>query len=151
MKYIQILFAGLSCSTLPSCHRIPSDDREAATICAQEFTDHFYNYEFDEAYECCTPESRQWLMWHASQLNEEDLAVLNAHPERATTDIMQVEQSDKTPDSMLIATCRINHVWLADSLERPPYFCKQVHCTLALVKREGEWLVKMEGPLRNEK
>lgn len=151
MKYIQILFAGLLCNTLPSCHRIPSDDREAATICAQDFTDHFYNYEFDEAYECCTSESRQWLMWHASQLTEEDLTVLNAHPERATTDIMQVELSGQTPDSILIATCRINHVWLADSLERPPHYCEQIGCTLTMVKREGEWLVKMEGPLRSER
>ncbi|MCM1107743.1 MAG: hypothetical protein NC388_01675 [Clostridium sp.] len=132
---------------LSSCQN-SSDEMETITRQAERFVNHYYNYEFNQALDCCTPDSHPWIAFYASQLTDEDIHTLNEHPERAEVEVLQAQLES---DTTATAQCVVYHVWLADRLEQPPYWADRIRCKVNLVKRLQQWMIRMEGPLQNEK
>ena len=124
-----------------------SEEEERAAAQAKKFAENYFNLHFEEAYETCTPDSRKWIAFRASNITERDLeAVRNATEEAYVSSV----SCELTSDSTTLARCTVHEALTADSLEqREGRILEKAEYTIPLVKQGRRWRVRMEGPLRN--
>ena len=109
---------------------------------AEGFADKYFNYDLAGAAGLCTPESGKWIAFAASNVTQEDVDMLNAREESAECSAETVEL---TGDSTATAECRVENFLRPDTLGRPAEMTGEAVYAISLVKRNGRWLVKMEG------
>ncbi len=138
-----------ACLLVTACTQAPTDDDTLALAAAHDFSTHYFNLRFDEAYAQCTPESRPWLLLRASTLTEQDLNMRNL---AATDTHVEVRKADERPanDSCAWVWCTAHNVLVADSLGRPARMYPKATYRLPLRKRNGTWRVHLTAPLRAE-
>ena len=118
MKKLLIIAMTLS---LAACDIIQRDSDKATDVAVQ-WGEAFFNCDYHAAEALCTPDSRRWLQFAASNTTQHDLDLLKQHA-------AEVEATDYFP----VASDTLRVV------------------ELAVVKRNGQWLVRMEGLPRSEK
>ena len=134
MKKFQILLLTLS---LTACNMIENDDQ--ATAVAVEWGEAFFNCDYHAAEALCTPESRRWLQFAASNTTQQDLDLLKKHA-------AEVEATDFFPEAN--DTLRVVELVVRNSVkptvagEEPSQIDKALFHT-TVVKRNGNWLVRM--------
>ncbi len=121
---------------------------EQAKLTAEGFSAAFFNMDFDRAASFCAPESYPWIRFKASNITEKDLEVYNREQRLAESELDDLTFRN---DSTAVAVCNLSHVLLTDSLERQATMAQEMTFRIPLVKRDGKWLVKMEGPLQSVK
>ena len=143
MKKFQILLLALS---LTACNMIQNDDEQATAI-AVEWGEAFYNCDYHAAEALCTPESRRWLQFAASNATQQDLDLLKQHTAK-------VEATDFFPEAN--DTLRVVELVVRNSVkptvagEEPSQIDKALFQT-TVVKRNGSWQVRMAGLPQSEK
>ena len=131
---------------LAACDMIQNDDNEA-TSTAVQWGEAFFNCDYHAAEALCTPESRRWLQFAASNTTQQDLDLLKQHA-------AQVEATDFFPEAN--DTLRVVELVVCNSVkptvagEEPSQIDKAVFHT-TVVKRNGSWLVRMAGLPQSEK
>lgn len=140
---ILTLVLGALLPTFISCET--EEEKQAAEV-ACLFATHLYNLEFDEAYALCTPTSRRWIEFYASNLTDADLQILQS----SETSALASEISCHTVnDSTATAVLRIEHALFTDSLEqKEARISDECELSLSLVKRNDAWLVKLDKALQ---
>lgn len=121
---------------------------EQAKLTAEGFSAAFFNMDFDRAASFCAPESYPWIRFKASNITEKDLEVYNREQRLAESELDDLTFRN---DSTAVAVCNMSHVLLTDSLERQATMAQEMTFRIPLIKRDGKWLVKMEGPLQSVK
>ena len=130
-------------AALTACRHAPEDkERAAVAEAAEGFADKYFNYDLAGAAGLCTPESGKWIAFAASNVTQEDVDMLNAREESAECSAETVEL---TGDSTATAECRVENFLRPDTLGRPAEMTGEAVYAISLVKRNGRWLVKMEG------
>ncbi len=130
-------------AALTACRHAPEDKERAAVAEAVEgFADKYFNYDLAGAAGLCTPESGKWIAFAASNVTQEDVDMLNAREEAA---VCSAETVELTGDSTATAECRVENFLRPDTLGRPAEMTGKAVYEICLVKRNGRWLVKMEG------
>ena len=131
---------------LAACDMIQNDDNEA-TSTAVQWGEAFFNCDYHAAEALCTPESRRWLQFAASNTTQQDLDLLKHHA-------AQVEATDFFPEAN--DTLRVVELVVCNSVkptvagEEPSQIDKAVFHT-TVVKRNGSWLVRMASLPQSEK
>ena len=131
---------------LAACDMIQNDDNEA-TSTAVQWGEAFFNCDYHAAEALCTPESRRWLQFAASNTTQRDLDLLKQHA-------AQVEATDFFPEAN--DTLRVVELVVCNSVkptvagEEPSQIDKAVFHT-TVVKRNGSWLVRMASLPQSEK
>lgn len=131
---------------LAACDMMQNDDNEA-TSTAVQWGEAFFNCDYHAAEALCTPESRRWLQFAASNTTQQDLDLLKQH---AT----QVEATDFFPEAN--DTLRVVELVVRNSVkptvagEEPSQTDKALFHT-TVVKRNGSWLVRMASLPQSEK
>ena len=131
---------------LAACDMIQNDDNEA-TSTAIQWGEAFFNCDYHAAEALCTPESRRWLQFAASNTTQQDLDLLKQHA-------AQVEATDFFPEAN--DTLRVVELVVCNSVkptvagEEPSQIDKAVFHT-TVVKRNGSWLVRMASLPQSEK
>ena len=131
---------------LAACDMIQNDDNEA-TSTAVQWGEAFFNCDYHAAEALCTPESRRWLQFAASNTTQQDLDLLKQHA-------AQVEATDFFPEAN--DTLRVVELVVRNSVkptvagEEPSQTDKAVFHT-TVVKRNGSWLVRMASLPQSEK
>ena len=131
---------------LAACDMIQNDDNEA-TSTAVQWGEAFFNCDYHAAEALCTPESRRWLQFAASNTTQQDLDLLKQHA-------AQVEATDFFPEAN--DTLRVVELVVCNSVkptvagEEPSQIDKAVFHT-TVVKRNGSWLVRMASLPQSEK
>lgn len=153
MAYIRnaiIMFTVSAClSATCSCsHDAMSADMNEAINVADNFAGRYFNYELEASRNYCTPESVVWLSFLASNINQEDIDILNAQDRPATVETDDVEM---TSDTTAVAICEVSNFLRLDTLGRPGEITPKAIYAIHLVKRNGRWLVRMEGLPQSEK
>lgn len=118
----------------------------AATV--DEFATHYFNFDFNNTLNACTPESRKWLSFISSNVLQEDIDILKAQKEGAWH---ETEDINLTSDTTATAVCKVFNFLKIDTLGRAGRMTEQATYKIPMVKRNGKWLVKMEGLPQNEK
>ena len=129
---------------LTACSIIEKDDNQATTV-AEEWAEAYFNCDFHGAEALSTPESRRWLQFAASNTTQQDLDLLKQHA-------AEVEATDYFPDAndtLRVVELQVSH-YLSPTLQEAKQEEEGLfHITV--VKRKGEWKVRMEGLPRSEK
>jgi hypothetical protein len=143
MKKLLIFALTLS---LTACNMIQRDDDQATAV-AVEWGEAFFNCNYHAAEALCTPESRRWLQFAASNTTQHDLDLLKQHA-------ADVEATDFFPDAN--DTLRVVELVVRNSITPSTNAEKSSQKEKALfhvtvVKRNGNWLVRMADLPRSEK
>ena len=131
---------------LAACDMMQNDNNEA-TSTAVQWGEAFFNCDYHAAEALCTPESRRWLQFAASNTTQQDLDLLKHHA-------AQVEATDFFPEAN--DTLRVVELVVCNSVkptvagEEPSQIDKAVFHT-TVVKRNGSWLVRMASLPQSEK
>ena len=131
---------------LTACDMIQNDDDEA-TSTAIQWGEAFFNCDYHAAEALCTPESRRWLQFAASNTTQQDLDLLKQHA-------AQIETTDFFPEAN--DTLRVVELVVHNSVkptvagEEPSQVDEALFHT-TVVKRNGYWLVRMASLPQNEK
>jgi hypothetical protein len=143
MKKLLIFALMLS---LTACNMIQRDSNKATDVAVQ-WGEAFFNCDYHAAETLCTPESRRWLQFAASNTTQHDLDLLKQHA-------AEVESTDYFPeanDTLRIVELVV-HNSIIPSIEAEKSSQEgQALFHVTVVKRNGSWLVRMAGLPRSEK
>ena len=142
MKKLLIWALALS---LTACSMLRDGDQ--ATAVAVEWGEAFFNCDYHAAEALCTPESRRWLQFAASNTTQHDLDMLRQQT-------AQVEATDFFPEAS--DTLRVVELVVRNSLSPTIHGGESAQVEEALfhvtvVKRNGSWKVRMASLPRSEK
>jgi hypothetical protein len=143
MKKLLIFALMLS---LTACNMIQRDSNKATDVAVQ-WGEAFFNCDYHAAETLCTPESRRWLQFAASNTTQHDLDLLKQHA-------AEVESTDYFPeanDTLRIVELVV-HNSIVPSIDAEKSSQEgQALFHVTVVKRNGSWLVRMAGLPRSEK
>ena len=129
---------------LCGCQR---EEEEKAVRQATEFAEDYFNLRFDEAFKSCTPDSRKWIAFRASNITEKDLEAVRAAEEEAYVASARCTRMDDSTALVRLVVCE---ALAPDSLEQPEGRIARETAVFIPLKKEGrKWRVRMEGPLQN--
>ena len=130
-------------SALAACQGGGRQDGEAqAADVARQFAEAYVQLDLHRASSLCTPESRWWMSFLASNLTQADLDVYNAQPQAATA---QAEGLTMLSDTTARASLSVSGCLLLDSLGHSARVAEEARLTLTLVRRDARWLVSLQG------
>ena len=135
-----LLFLATGCG----CGNADRDDAEATALA---FANTYFNYNFDEAAKFCTQDSRRWLSFAASNVYGADLEVLRNMDAGATVDVADMDFPDG--DSTAVVTVEVSGFMQRDTIGKAGRVVEEGVFTLSLVRRDGQWKVRMAGLPRN--
>jgi hypothetical protein len=143
MKKLLIFALMLS---LTACNMIQRDSNKATDVAVQ-WGEAFFNCDYHAAETLCTPESRRWLQFAASNTTQHDLDLLKQHA-------AEVEATDYFPEAndTLRTVELVVHNSIVPSIDAEKSSQEgQALFHVTVVKRNGSWLVRMAGLPRSEK
>ena len=143
MKKLLIFTLMLS---LTACNMIQRDSNKATDVAVQ-WGEAFFNCDYHAAETLCTPESRRWLQFAASNTTQHDLDLLKQHA-------AEVESTDYFPeanDTLRIVELVVHNSIIPSIDAEKSSQEGQALFHVTVVKRNGSWLVRMAGLPRNEK
>ena len=125
-----------------------NEEEEKAEAKARKFAEAYFNLHFDDAFAHCTPDSRKWLHFRATNITESDLQAMRSSLQPATVHDTEIKEFN---DSTAIVRCTLYNVLAADSLEqRKGRVLPEAVFDIPLSRTQGnKWQVRMEGPLQN--
>lgn len=143
MKKLLIWALALS---LTACSMLRKDDDQATAV-AVEWGEAFFNCDYHAAEALCTPESRRWLQFAASNTTQHDLDMLRQQA-------AQVEATEFFPEAS--DTLRVVELVVRNSVSPTIHGGESAQVEEALfhvtvVKRNGNWQVRMASLPRSEK
>ena len=133
----KVIIASVAALCLASACSLKDD--AAVESCAKSFGQNYFNLRLKQALALCTDRSYKWIEFHASNISQGDVDVLNAQTDSALCDIDDI---DIDGDS-----ARVRNFLLCDSIGRPGRMCKQGKCRLTLRKERETWKVDLDGPV----
>jgi hypothetical protein len=113
---------------------------------AKGFSDTYFNWQYHRSVPYCTPESRQWLSYMASQVNSEDVEALRSAAEGASTEIADMYYNESDTVASIVVTVR-NYLEM-DSLGKAGQHRNEARFSIPMVLRQGKWKVSLSAPLR---
>lgn len=131
---------------LASCS--PSEEEQLAEV-VDSFSATYFNWQFHRSVVFCTPESRRWLAYMASQVGQGDVDRLRAHPEGASHEIGEVAYTPGVPEAWAVVT--VSHFLAMDTIGAEPQLVDKARFAVPVVLRDGRWMVNLSGPLRPRK
>ena len=141
------IFFSLICIAgfLTSCQLADDDETNAQNV-AEKWAAAYFHCDFHDAAKYCTPESQRWLRFAASNTTQHNLDLLSAKPVNIDIEDCYAANSDTLYIVRLSVENFLKPTALGDTTTQADGLFD-----LTLVKRDGEWLVKMEGLPRSEK
>ena len=123
------------------------NSQTAAEQSALQWGEAYFNYNFFEAAKHATPESERWLRFAASNVTQQDLDALSSNGRAEVI----LDGYYAGADSTGIAYLRVNNWLCMDSIGSAGSRIGSCEFQVLLIKREGRWLVRMEGLPQSEK
>ena len=123
--------------------------KSQAEVAAKEFAEAYFNYDFGKAAQYATDNSRKWIEFKASNIGEDDIAILREQENGATVEITDADQYNENNATVSL---RISNFLETDTLGGKGHVVDEASINLHLqLTTEGKWKVRMEGPLRSGK
>lgn len=141
------LLAG-TCLSLVSCNDVPNGEKKELDKEVTAFADAYFGYDFDLALQHCTPESRKWLVYAASNVHEEDLETLRSQEEGTSAEVIDYDFDSDTTGTAIV---EVHRFLQTDSIGQPGRMVDQATFSLPIVHTGGKWTVRMEGLPQSEK
>ena len=136
MKQLLLFLAAI---LVAGCDVGMDGDQQAREV-AGDWADAYFNCDFKDASGYVTPESQKWLQYAASNTTAEELKMLkDAGGARVSVN----NSFDEANDTMRLVTLNVSNVLTTQ--QQKPVLAKEGIFKVTVVKRDGEWLVRMAG------
>ena len=143
MKY---LCAAYALVLLWSCNGLLSDEGEAARA-THVWADAYFNADYMEAKTLSTAESERWLRFAASNTTAHALELLNSQP----AEVVSVTEYTVANDTLQVMRIGIRNYLAPTAPDAEERQVAEGSFLVTVVRRDGRWLVRMEGLPRSEK
>ncbi len=144
MKYY-LLFA--LAFVFNSCQLHDENAPEAVDKPLKDWSEAYFGFDYEEALDYMTPESEKWIRFAASNINEKDVSFINEHNKGAKIEI--IDRQMMPGDTTCSARIRISDFVLLGFVGQENKVIDEAEYQITLVKRDGKWKVRMEGPLQS--
>ena len=131
-------------SMLAGC-TLMGDSDYAVSQTAERWAEAFFSCNYHEAEQLSTPESGRWLRFAASNTTQQDLDILAQHTVEAEADTPSAVNDTLRTLSLTVRNYLMPAA-IGDSVKQ----LSQGIFHVTMVKRDGRWLVRMEGLPRSE-
>jgi hypothetical protein len=131
---------------MSGCSMIQSDDNQA-TEAAVAWGEAFFNCDFHEAEQYCTPESGRWLQFAASNTTQHDLDLLA----RQGATVQATDYFPEANDTLRVVELRVSHALKPSAPGAEAQQVDEALYHVVVVNRSGSWQVRMAGLPRSEK
>lgn len=115
----------------------------------ESFSKAYFNWQYQRAVPWCTEESRLWLSYMASQVNQADVDLLRSQPQGADVEIGAVEYQEG--DSAAVVEVTVSHGVMMDTLGQAGRLVEKARYMVPMTFRQGRWRVHLSAPLRPER
>jgi len=115
--------------------------------CAQRWGEAYFSCDFQKAQEYTTAEGHKWLQFAASNMTEEDLALINGREDAVEVSVTDLYVGN---DTMATAMLQVSY-WLSFDAIGHSSIKENGVFSVDLVKRDGKWQVRMAGLPQSEK
>lgn len=140
-----------SCILLPticiiaftSCN---TDSEKQIKEVANNFSSAYFNWRFSDASKYVSNDSRRWLVYASSQVNQQDVDSLRAMKEGATLTIDNISYENN--GSIAKVKVVVSNYLLMDSIGITPRVCQHGEYEIPLSYDGKEWKVSLSAPLR---
>ena len=128
-----------------SCNTGFDGDSEALNT-ATDWAEAYFNCDFKDAATNATAESNKWLRFAASNTTEEDLKLVNGGATVSAADYFTIAN-----DTLRVVTLTVRNFLKTTAVGAPAELQQEGRFLVTIVKRDGDWKVRMEGLPRSEK
>lgn len=118
------------------------DNKDQLTSTVDSFSTAYFNWRFPAALKYCTPESQQWLVFAASQVNKSDVEALRNKQEGASC---KIDNIDFTDDSTATVKVVVSNFLAMDTIGLAPKSIAEKTFRLHAIQRQGIWKIALEG------
>lgn len=132
-----------------ACSRGTVRNEKEAEECAVGFMEKFFSFNYPEAENLCTSDTRYWITWYVSNITAADVDSIHRIPDAPKVSLRSVEAGES--DTTAVAYCEVENFYRLDSLGRHGHMVQKDVLRLPMRMESGEWRVRMEGPLQSEK
>ena len=132
-----ILLACTQLALLTGC--IQHSNQTEATKAAIQWSEAYFGYDYHEAERFCTPESGKWLRFAASNASQDDVDLMGDQ----TIEVTAIRES--ADDTLRFVTLQVSHFVRPGTVGEPSSLGSDGQYQLVMVKRNGQWLVKLNG------
>ena len=140
------LLAGISFFTIllwcfSSCGHIHQSD--SAEACVDSFSQHYFNWQFQQSMPFVTLTSQKWLRYVASQVQQDDVEQLRNMPQGATCKIINVDTEDG--DSVAVSHVLVRGFLCMDTIGKKSHVIDEATYEIKLFHQGGKWFVNLDG------
>lgn len=146
-KHLYPIFPTMICGSLfgflslMSCQ--PHKGSEGINVCFQLFfATYYYNWHFEKAARFCTPESKVWLRYAASNVHQADIELLKAKNEDAQIEIGDIDFNEDEVTATV--NLEITNFLQMDTIGKEARLIKQSKFTLPMTIHNGKWKVELK-------
>ncbi|MGI6242594.1 MAG: hypothetical protein ACOYJK_03525 [Prevotella sp.] len=133
----------MSCVLLYSCR---PDNEKQLTETARAFSDSYFNWQYFNSINYCTSDSKLWLSYMASQVDEQDVNALRARKENASVEVEDVELL--RGDSTAMVKVKVRNYLNMDTIGIKDRVVDKAVFIIPM-RRDGDaWKVHLTAPLR---
>lgn len=143
---ITTFIATLTIMTFMACGGENTDKQITATV--DSFANTYYNWQFKEAMEYCTPESEKWLSFASTNVHQADIDILRQQTEGASHSINSITH---TNDTSAVVSISVMGYLRMDTIGKAGQMIKEAIFNVPVKHRHGKWLVELSGLPRSER
>lgn len=146
---ITLAFSMALAALAASCDGLTRNETEEVTGTVMGFSEAYFNFDLNTAADYCTPESRKWICFLASNVQEADLEIIRTQEQNATVKVKDISYSPD--DSTGTALIEAKDFLMLDTIGKSGHMKDEARFKLGFILHDGKCLIKMEGPLRSER
>lgn len=144
INYLLIVF----CALFSACQQGVQDNEVQLAEVADSFCVRYFNYNFPEAMNYCTDDSRKWIQFAASNVTEKDLQILYEQETPAQINVTDIAYRET--DTTALVTVVVENYWDMDEIESEDDIRTLVYHRVGvfkfpMVKQQDRWRIRMEG------
>lgn len=106
------------------------------------FATYYYNWHFEKAARFCTPESKVWLRYAASNVHQADIELLKAKTEDAQIEIGDIDFNEDEVTATV--NLEITNFLQMDTIGKEARLIKQSKLTLPMTIHNSKWKVELK-------
>jgi hypothetical protein len=108
----------------------------------------YFTFNYEDALEYMTPESEKWIRFAATNITEKDIDFI-----KGQNNVVKIEILDRqiTADTTCVSRIRVSDFVQLRFVGQDSKVVDKAEFQIPLVKRDGKWLVRMEGQLQSGK
>lgn len=122
------------------------EDENGAENRTKQFAQDYFNLRFEQAASFCTDGSAKWIKYHASNIRQEDIDILDSQTDTATCEVDDFTSEGNSATAVI----HVENFLCCDSIGRKSHICKNASFRVSLKRKNEVWLVHLDGPLEAE-